>query len=72
MHSRYNWENLSQHVQRPLFQKEETFSEIFIIFFESSQNFAHFEKKDQGHSLNIYEIIESEKCVHLNAWKLLF
>ena len=31
-----------------------------------------FEKKDQGHSLNICEVIESEKCVDLNARKLLF
>ena len=33
----------------------------------STQNFAHFEKKDQLHSLNIWEVIESEKCGYLNA-----
>ena len=72
MHSHQNWENFAQHVQRPLSQKSETFSPIFIEFSDSSQTFSHFHKKDQVHSLNIWEIIESEKSVDFNAWKLLF
>ena len=32
----------------------------------------HFEKKDQLHSLNISEVIESEKYGYLNALKLPF
>ena len=43
-----------------------------MAILESAQNFAHFEKKDQVHSLNISQVIESEKCGYLNAWKLLF
>ena len=72
MYSRNNWENLSQHVQRPLSQKRQTFTWIFIQYLESTQNFLHFQKKDQVHSLNIWEVIESEKCGDFNAQKLLF
>ena len=43
------------------------FSEIFVAFFQSTQNFVHFEKEDQLHSLKIWEVIESEKCGYLNA-----
>ena len=31
-----------------------------------------FENEDQLHSLNISEVIDSEKCGYLNARKLLF
>ena len=31
-----------------------------------------FEKKDQRYTLNIWEVIDSEKCGYLNAQKLLF
>ena len=72
MYSHHNQENLWQHVQRPLSQKRETCSGIFIQFLDSTQNFAHFQKNDQVHSLNIQDIIESEKYVDLNARKLLF
>ena len=33
---------------------------------------SHFQKKDQIHSLNISEVIDSEKCGYFNARKLLF
>ena len=72
MYSRHNWENFSQHVQRPLSQKRQTFTWIFIQYLESTQNVLYFQKKDQGHSLNIWEVIESEKCGDFNAQKLLF
>ena len=38
-----------------------------MAILESTQNFAHFEKKDQDNSLNILEVTESEKCGYLNA-----
>ena len=50
----------------PLSQKQKTFSEIFIALSKSTQNFVHFEKKDQLHSVNILEIIDSNKCGYLN------
>ena len=48
------------------------FSGIFLQFLESSENFAHFPKNDLVYSLNIWKVTESEKCVELNARKLLF
>ena len=45
---------------------------IFIAFSQSTHNFVHFEKKDQIFSLNILEVIDSEKCGYFNVWKLLF
>ena len=67
-----NCESFVQYLQRPLTQKQETFSGIFIIFLDSIQNFADFQKKGQVHSLIICEVIESQKCVDVNARKLLF
>ena len=67
MYSRHNWQNLSQHVQRPLSQKWETFSAIFIQFLNSTQNLVDFQKKDQVHSWNIWEVIAPKKCFHLIA-----
>ena len=72
MYSRHNWEKFPQHVQTPLPPKRKNFPEVFIAFSQSTKNFAHFEKKDQLHSLNIWEIIDSEKCGYLNTRKLLF
>ena len=51
----------------PLSQNWKTFSEIFMALLQSTQNFVHFEKKDQLHSVNILEIIDSEKYGYLNA-----
>ena len=72
MYSRQRWEKLLQQVQRLLSQKRKTFSEIFIAFLESTQNFPHFQEKDQVHSLNILEVIDPDKCDYFNAGKLLF
>ena len=49
----HRWEKLQQQVQALLSQKRKTFSGIFISFSESTQNFAHFEEKDQLHSFII-------------------
>ena len=72
MYSRQRWEKLTQQVQTLLSQKRGTFSEIFITFSESTQSFAHFEKKDELHSLNNLEIIESEKYGYFSARECLF
>ena len=66
------WEKLLQQVQVLLFQKRRTLSPISIAFFKSTQNFAHFEKKDQLQSLNISEVADHDKCGYFNAPKLLF
>ena len=55
------------------------FSQIFIAFLQSTQNFARLEKtkqkqtkKNQFNTFNISEFTDSEKCGYLNAQKLLF
>ena len=45
MYPRHTWENLQKQVQTPLCQKQSLCSSIFIAFLESTQTFAHFEKK---------------------------
>ena len=72
MYSRHTWEKLRQQVRTLLSQKWRTFSGIFIAFFESTQSFPHFEKKDQLYNLNILEVINPDKCAYFNAHKLLF
>ena len=37
-------ENLALPIQMQLFQEPKTFSQIFIVFLESTLNFEHFEK----------------------------
>ena len=50
-----------------LSEKLETCSVFFIAFLESALNFEHFEKKNQPHSSSISEVIDSQRCVYLNA-----
>ena len=61
-----------QGVRVQLSQKPKAFSESFPAFWQSAQNFLHFEKKDQLSNLNILEVIDSEKYGCLNPRKLLF
>ena len=44
-----------------LSQKQETFSEFFGRFLESSLNFEHFQRKDDSHRSDISEITDSQK-----------
>ena len=66
------WRKFRERVQTWLSQKRKTIFGIFILFSESTQNLVHFVKKDQVYSLNILEVIDSEKCCWLNARKLMF
>ena len=52
----HNWENFPQHVETPWSQKQGPFSEIFIPFLESVQNFGYFEKNDHLRRLNIWRL----------------
>ena len=72
MYSCLRQEKLQQQVQTLLSQKRRIFSGTFIAFFECTQGFAPFEKKDQLHSLNILEVIDSDKCGNFNVRKLFF
>ena len=55
-----------------IIKKKENISSTFMAFLESTQNFTHFQRKDQLYSLNISEVIDSEKCGYFNARKLQF
>ena len=50
-----------------LYENSKPFFERFIAILQSTQNFPHFEKKGQLYSLNSWEVIDSKKCVWLNA-----
>ena len=58
--SRSNRENLPLPIQMQLSEKPKTFSCNFIAVLEFTLNFEHF-LKNQPHSLNISEIIDSER-----------
>ena len=71
MYSGSNMKNFPQQFQRPLSQKQKTFSGFYIPFLKCTWNLEHFQKKDQYPSLIIPEIIYAEKRVYLNVWKVL-
>ena len=60
-YSRSNRENFSQPTQILLCKELKAFCQIFIAALKFRQNFEHFEKKDENHSLSISEIIDSER-----------
>ena len=61
-YSLFNRDNLTQHIQMQLSQKQKTFSEFFCAFLKSSLNLVLFQKKDDPHGRCISKITESEKC----------
>ena len=64
--------NIRNKFKNNCLQNQNYFLKIFIAFFKSACNFAHFEKRAQLHSLNISEFIDSEEHGYLNAGKLVF
>ena len=70
-YSRRNMQTLKQQVQTPLSLKQKIFSGFFIAFLKSTWNGEHFAKKGESFSLNISEIIDSERGGYLSAWKAL-
>ena len=66
-YSRSKTDNLQLPVQMQLSKKPETFSQFFIVFLQSTLNFEHFEKKNEPHSSSIFEVINSQRGVYLNA-----
>ena len=61
-----NMPNLQQQFQRPLSQKQKTFSGLFIAFAKCAWNLEHFQKKDEYPSLIISELIDAERRDYLN------
>ena len=62
-----NMQNLRQHSQTPLSNKQKTFSGFFITFLKCAWNLEHFQKKDEYPSLIISEIIDAERRGYLNV-----
>ena len=56
-----NTDNLMQPIHMQLSQKLKTFSGFFAAFPKSMLNFECFQKKDEGHSLFIFEATACEK-----------
>ena len=55
-----NRDNLMQPIHMELSEKLKTFSEFFSPFSKSGLNFEHSEKKDDPHSLFIFEATACE------------
>ena len=62
-----NMENLRQQFQKPLSQKQNTFSGLFNGFLKCVWNLVHFQKKDEYPSLIISEIIDAKIRGYLNV-----
>ena len=62
-----NTDQLPLPVQMQLLKKLKLFSWFFIGFSESQLNFEQFEKEDKPHSSIIFEIINSQRGVYLQA-----
>ena len=71
MYSGHNQDKFSQQIQTPLSPELKKFCRIFFLILEATENLAHFGKQDQLHSLNILEVIDSEKGGYLNARNFL-
>ena len=60
-------QNLTQHFQTSLSQKQKSFSGFFIAFLKCAWNFEHFQKKDEYPSLIISEVIDADIRGYLNV-----
>ena len=60
-------QNFLQQLQTLLSEKRKTFSGFFIEILKCPWNLQHFEKKDELSSLNISEIIVSERGCYWNV-----
>ena len=49
-HYMLNRDNLTEPIQKPLPQKQKTFSQFFLAFLKSTLNFKHLPKNDDRHS----------------------
>ena len=60
-------QNLPRQFQKPLSQKQKTFSGFFIAFLKCALNLEHFQTKDEYPSLIIFEIIDPVRGGYLNV-----
>ena len=59
--------NLTQKLEAPLPQKQNTFSGFFLAFIKCALNLESFEKKDEYSSLVISKVFDSERGGYLNV-----
>ena len=62
-----NMQNFPQQLEAPLYQKQKTFSGLFIAFLKCTWNLEHFEKNNEYPSLVISKIIDPERGCYLNV-----
>ena len=72
MYSPQKRDKLLQRPRTYLSKKRKIIFAVFIPILKSAWNFVYFKEEDQLHSLNISEVIDSDKCSYLNAKKQLF
>ena len=58
-----NRDNLTIPIQMKLSEKQKDFSNFFEKFLKSSLNFEYFQKKDDPHTVCIFELRDSENVV---------
>ena len=58
--------NFMQQLEAPLYQKQKTFSRLFLAFLKCALNLEHLGKKDEYPSLIISKIIDTERGGYLN------
>ena len=63
-------QDLRQHFQTLLSQKQKTFSGFFIALLKCVLDLEHFQKKDEYPRLIISEIIDAERRGYLNVLKV--
>ena len=59
--------NFMQELEAPLYQKQKTFSGLFLAFLKCALNLEHFQKKDEYPSLVISKVNDSERGGYLNV-----
>ena len=72
MYSRHRWEKSHQQVLRLLSQNKKYLLKILLHFYNLRKIFPILKKEDHLHTLNILEVIDSEKCGYFNSWIPLF
>ena len=65
--SSHNKENFPQPIQMQLSEKPKMFCQFLTAFLKFMQNFEHYIKKDEPHSLIISEIFDSARFDYLNV-----
>ena len=66
-YSRRNMLSFTQQLESILYQKQKTFSGLFLAFLKYGLNLEDFEKKDEYPGLVISKVIDSERGGYLNV-----